>query len=52
MECLYISKSKTNINNYLRKNEYKKAFTLLILLLKKLDEKEKSDVIEYYSNVL
>lgn len=45
----YISGSKLNIDNYIRKNEYRKAFGLLILFLERLDGKEKAGVIEYYS---
>jgi len=45
----YISGSKININNFISKNEYKKAFGLMILFLERLDDKEKSEVINYYS---
>jgi hypothetical protein len=45
----YISGSKLNIDNYIRKNEYKKAFGLLILFLERLDGEEKAQVIDYYS---
>jgi hypothetical protein len=45
----YISDSKVNIDNYIRKNEYRKAFGLLILFLERLDGEEKSQVIDYYS---
>ena len=45
----YISGSKLNIDNYIRKNEYRKAFGLLILFLERLDGEEKSQVIDYYS---
>jgi hypothetical protein len=45
----YISGSKLNIDNYIRKNEYKKAFGLLILFLERLDGEEKKQVIDYYS---
>ncbi len=45
----YISGSKVNINNFIRNNEYRKAFGLLILFLKRLDDKEKAEVIDYYS---
>ena len=45
----YISGSKLNIDNYIRKNEYKKAFGLLILFLERLDGEEKAHVIDYYS---
>ena len=45
----YISGSKVNINNYIRNNEYRKAFGLLILFLERLDGEEKTQVIDYYS---
>ena len=45
----YISGSKLNIDNYIRKNEYRKAFGLLILFLERLDGKEKAEVVDYYS---
>ena len=45
----YISGSKLNIDNYIHKNEYKKAFGLLVLFLERLDGKEKAEVIDYYS---
>ena len=45
----YMSGSKVNIDNYIRKNEYRKAFGLLILFLERLDGEEKTQVIDYYS---
>ncbi len=45
----YISGSKVNIDNYIRKNEYRKAFGLLIIFLERLDGDEKAHVIDYYS---
>jgi hypothetical protein len=45
----YISGSKVNIDNYIRKNEYRKAFWLLILFLERLHGEEKTQVIDYYS---
>jgi hypothetical protein len=45
----YISGSKVNIDNYIRKNECRKAFGLLILFLERLDGEEKAHVIDYYS---
>ena len=48
----YISDSKVNIDNYIRKNEYRKAFGLLILFLERLDGEEKAKVIDYYSKRL
>ena len=45
----YISSSKLNIDNFIRKNEFRKAFGLLILFLERLDGKEKAEIIDYYS---
>ena len=45
----YISGSKLNIDNFIRKNEYRKAFGLFILFLERLDDKERAGVIDYYS---
>ena len=45
----YISGSKLNIDKFIRQNEYRKAFGLLILFLERVDDKEKADVIDYYS---
>lgn len=46
---LYILHSKTNIDNYIHRNEYKKAFGLLVLVLERLDDKQKVEFINYYS---
>jgi hypothetical protein len=46
---IYILDSKKNIDNYIRKNEYRKAFGLLILFLERLDDEEKAEIINYYS---
>jgi hypothetical protein len=45
----YISGSKLNIDKFIRNNEYRRAFGLLILFLERLDGKEKAEVIDYYS---
>ena len=45
----YISISKQNIDNFLTRYDYRKAFWLLILFLERLDDKDKVDVIDYYS---
>ena len=49
---LYILGSKTNIDNYIHKNEYRKAFGLLILVLERLDDKQKNEFINYYNENL
>ena len=46
---IYILKSKTNIDNFILKNEYKRAFSLLILVLERLDDIDKVEFIDYYS---
>jgi len=46
---IYILDSKKNIDNYISKNEYRKAFGLLILFLERLDGEEKAEIINYYS---
>jgi hypothetical protein len=52
-EETYISLSKRNIDNYLRKREFRKAFGLLIMFLERLDDpKEMTEVISYYSKNL
>jgi len=45
----YISSSKRNIDNYIRKNDYRSAFRLLILFLERLNFEEKTQVVDYYS---
>jgi hypothetical protein len=45
----YISDVKSNINKFIDNCDYKKAFWLLILFLERLDNKEKAEVIDYYS---
>jgi intergrase/recombinase len=45
----YISLSKRNIDNYMRKREYRKAFGILIMFLERLDDIEIRQVVDYYS---
>ena len=45
----YILKSKQGIDSYIYRNDYKKAFLRLILVLERLDNNEKVDFIDYYS---
>ena len=50
---LYIQLSKKNIDNCIHNyHDYKKAFTLLIMILERLDETEKTEFIDYYSKNL
>ena len=46
---IYILKSKQSIDTYINRNEFRKAFGLLILVLERLDENEKNEFIDYYS---
>lgn len=46
---IYILDSKKNIDSYIHKNEYRKAFGLLILVLERLEDKQKNEFIDYYS---
>jgi hypothetical protein len=46
---IYILDSKKNIDSYIHKNEYRKAFGLLILVLERLDDNQKNEFIDYYS---
>ncbi len=47
---IYILGSRKNIDSYINKNEYRKAFGLLILVLERLDDgTQKNDFIDYYS---
>ena len=45
----YIIDSKKNIDNYIKNNDFKKGFGLLILVLERLDDIEKKEIIEHYS---
>ena len=46
---LYIIGSKKNIDSFMRNNEFRKAFGLLIAVLERLDNNEKIEFIDYYS---
>lgn len=49
---VYIIDSKQNIDSLIRKKDYKRAFALLILFIERLNEIEKNEVIDYYSENL
>jgi hypothetical protein len=49
---LYILGSIKNIDSFINKNEYRKAFGLLILVLERLDADQKHGLIDYYSKNL
>jgi len=47
---IYIVNSRKNIDNFINKNQHRKAFILLILVLERLnDGNQKNDFIDYYS---
>ena len=47
---IYILDSRKNIDSFINKNEYRKAFGLLIAVLERLDDgNQKNDFIDYYS---
>jgi hypothetical protein len=48
----YISASKKNIDNFIHERDYRKAFALLILVLEKLNDKQKVELVDYYSKNL
>ena len=49
---LYIQNSKASIEMYIRKKEYRQAFSMLILVLKRLDTPDKLEFIDYYDKNL
>jgi hypothetical protein len=49
---LYIQDSKKNIDKYIYRNEYKKAFVMLLIVLERLDDTEKIEFIDYYTKKL
>ena len=46
---IYILASRQNIDSFINKNEYKKAFGLLSLVLERLEDNQKNEFIDYYS---
>jgi hypothetical protein len=47
---IYILGSKQTIDGFINKNEYRKAFGLLIMVLERLDDgAQKNEFIDYYS---
>lgn len=46
---IYILGSKHDIDSFISKNEYRKAFGLLILVLERLNDDQKREFIDYYS---
>ena len=47
---IYILGSRRNIDSFINKNEYRKAFGLLIMVLERLDDgNQKNEFIDYYS---
>lgn len=48
-EDQYILGSKKNIDSFIHKNEFRRAFGLLIAVLERLNNDEKIEFIDYYS---
>jgi hypothetical protein len=48
----YFVGSKQNIDEFIYNYDYKKAFWLLILVLERVNDNEKTELIEYYSKNL
>jgi len=48
-EDQYVIDSKKNIDSFMRKNEFRRAFGLLIAVLGRLNNDEKIEFIDYYS---
>jgi len=48
----YVSYSKKNINEYIEKNDYKSAFQILVMVLNRVDEEQKSAIIKYYDDFM
>jgi len=47
---IYILESITNIDSFINKNDFRKAFGLLIAVLERLDDgNQKNEFIDYYS---
>jgi hypothetical protein len=49
---IYIKLSKRNIDNAIYKNDFLKAFALLIMVLDRLDNNQKVEFINYYNTKL
>jgi intergrase/recombinase len=48
----YISETKKYIDDFISKNDYRKAFLILVVFMGKLNDIEKNEVIEYYNDHL
>jgi hypothetical protein len=49
----YILQSKKNINNFIFKNDNRKAFALFLLVIQRLEDgEEKNEFIKYYEKLL
>ena len=47
-DTIYIKMSKSNIDEYIRTNQYKKAFFLFVMVLDHLEDDQRSEFIDYY----
>jgi len=48
----YIAITIKNIDTHIKQQDYKKAFTLFLLSMEKLDQKERQELIDYYTLIL
>jgi len=51
-DTIYINLSKQKIDNAIYKNDFLKAFSLLIMVLDRLDNNQKVEFIHYYNSKL
>jgi len=49
---IYAQMSKANIDFFITKKDYKKAFSLLVIVLKTLHKDQKEEFINYYNTKL
>jgi hypothetical protein len=52
VRLVYFQKSRTNIDDFIYNKQYNNAFALLILVLQKLNENEKKELVDYYADKL
>jgi hypothetical protein len=45
----YIVIAKRNIDNYIKKNDYRGAFTLFLLTMERLDSRDRQEFLDYFN---
>lgn len=45
----YMTDATKNIDRYIKNNDYKRAFSLFLLTIEKLDQQERQVFIDYYN---